>query len=54
MAEASTASQMLDGQVADMTELVGRFRVDVSESVANNAPCSWQTPSVSEKAMRGC
>ncbi|MGX8941214.1 methyl-accepting chemotaxis protein [Symbiopectobacterium sp. Eva_TO] len=38
VAEASTASQMLDGQVADMTELVGRFRVDVSEPVADNAP----------------
>ncbi|WP_244664666.1 methyl-accepting chemotaxis protein [Candidatus Symbiopectobacterium sp. 'North America'] len=38
VAEASMASQMLDGQVADMTELVGRFHVDVSESVADNAP----------------
>lgn len=38
VAEASTASQMLDRQVANMTELVGSFRVDVSESVADNAP----------------
>ena len=38
VAEASTASQMLDGQVAGMTELVGRFRVEPSEPVVENAP----------------